>query len=231
MNPVGNNRTLRLNDIALFRDLATEERNAIAKCLKEETFKKGEILFSEGTVCERILIVQSRRVKIFRLSSSGRGQILEVLGSGDTCACTPGQACWSCSSSAQALTDCTVWTLSRFNYVQVVKSNSRMTHTLNRIFAERLCRFSSLIETVSMDDPRKRLIKFILELANHQECQCSEENCICLTMTQDEIAQRVGVTRVTVASHLQQLKNLKFISSQDRQIIILDKEGLQKALL
>src|SRR3989338_5939761 len=172
MNSAGNNRTLRLNDIVLFRDLPTEEKNAIGKRLREETFKKGEILFSEGTVCERILIVQSGRVKIFRLSSLGLEQILEVLGSGDTCACNPGQAHWSCSSSAQALTDCTVWTLSRFNYIQIVKSNSRLAHTLNRIFAERLCRFSSLIETVSMDDPRKRLIKFILELANHQECQC-----------------------------------------------------------
>jgi len=161
MNPVGNYRTLRLNDISLFRDLLTEERNAIGQCLREETFKKGEILFSEGAFCERILIVQSGRVKIFRLSSSGREQILEALVPGDTCACNPGQAHWSCSSSAQALTDCTVWTLSRFNYVQMIKSNSRMAHTLNRIFAERLCRFSSLIETVSVDDPQKRLIKFI----------------------------------------------------------------------
>jgi len=68
-------------------------------------------------------------------------------------------------------------------------------------------------------------------MANHQECQCSKKDCIFLTMTQEEIAQRLGVTRVTVARHLQQLKNLKFISSQDRQITILDKEGLQKALL
>jgi len=113
----------------------------------------------------------------------------------------------------------------------MIKSNSRMAHTLNRIFAERLCRFSSLIETVSMDDPRKRLIKFILEMASHQECQCSEENSVCLTMTQDEIAQRLGVTRVTVARHLQQLKNLKLISSQNRSITVLDKEGLKKALL
>ncbi|HLF18416.1 MAG TPA: Crp/Fnr family transcriptional regulator [Candidatus Omnitrophota bacterium] len=231
MNPIGNNRTLRLNDIALFRDLPTEERNAIGKCLREETFKKGEILFSEGMACERVFIVQSGRVKIFRLSSEGREQILEVLGPGDTCACNPGQACWSCSSSASAITDCSVFFLSRFNYVQMVKNNSRMAHTLSRIFAERLCRFSSLIETVSMDDPRKRLIKFILEMANHQECQCAEENCICLKMTQEEIAQRLGVTRITIARHLKQLKDLKLISSPSHSITILDKEGLNKALL
>lgn len=223
-------KALQLKDISLFRDLPTEERNAIAKYLKDESFKKGEILFAEGMMCERIFIVKSGQVKIFRVSSSGREQILEVLSPGDTCACNPGQAHWSCSSSAQALTDCSVWVLPRFNYVQMVKSNSRLSHTLNRIFAERLCRFSSLIETVSVDDPRKRLIKFVLEMANNQECQCSQKNCICLNMTQEEIAQRLGVTRVTIARHLQQLKELKLISHQAHSITILDKEGLHKAL-
>lgn len=225
------NKRLQLKEISLFRDFSTEERNAIGKYLKEEAFKKGDILFFEGMPCERIFIVQSGRIKIFRLSSAGREQILEVLGPGDTCACNPGQAHWSCSSSAQAFTDCTVWVLSRSNYVQMVKSNSRMAHTLNSIFAERLCKFSSLIEAVSIDDPQKRLIKFILEMANHQECRCSREGCLCLTLTQEEIAARLGVTRVTVARHLHRLEELKLISHQNRQITILDKEGLNKALL
>lgn len=226
-----NNKALDLKGIPLFKDFSFEERKAIGKCLKEAAFKKGEILFSEGTACERIFIVQSGRIKIFRLSSAGREQILEVLGAGDTCACNPGQTHWVCPSSAQALTDCTVLVLPRFDYVQMVTRNSRMAHTLNRIFAERLCRFSSLIETVSVDDPQKRLIKFILEMADCQECRCSKEHCLCLTMTQEEIAQRLGVTRVTVARHLQQLKKMKLISCQARQITILDKEGLNKALL
>lgn len=225
------NKTIQLKDISIFQDLSLQERNVTGKCLKETAFKKGEILFSEGMACERVFIVQSGRIKIFRLSSAGREQILEVLGPGDTCACNPGQVHWSCSASAQALTDCSVWILSRFNYVQMVKSNSRMAHTLNRIFAERLCRFSSLIEKVSLDAPRKRLIKFILEMANRQECQCGRENCICVTMTQEEVAQRLGLVRVTVARHLRQLQELKLISYQAQQITILDKDSLQEALL
>jgi CRP-like cAMP-binding protein len=224
------NKDLSLRNVSLFRDLPTDERNAIAKCLREESFRKGEILFAEGMSCERIFIVKSGQVKIFRVSSSGREQILEVLLPGDTCACNPGQAAWSCSSSAQAQTDCSVWILSRSIYVQMVKSDSRLSRTLNRIFAERLCKFSSLVETISMDDPQKRLIKFILEMACRPECQCSQEDCICLNMTQEEIAQRLGLTRVTVARHLQQLKELKLISHQGRSITILDKEGLNNAL-
>ena len=231
MNSASKSKALQTKDIFLFQDLSLKEHSVIGKCLKEATFEKGEIIFSEGMTCERIFIVQSGRVKIFRLSSAGREQILEVLGPGDTCACNPGQACWSCSSSAQALTDCSVWILSRFNYVQMVKNNSRMANTLNRIFAERLNRFSSLIEMISLDDPKKRLIKFAFDMMSRKECQCAKENCICLMTTQEEIAQRLGVTRLTIARHLKQLKESKLISCQSHSITILDKEGLNKSLL
>lgn len=231
MTSQSNINSIDFCDIPLFGDLTRNEKNHVRKYLKEQDFKKGEGLFSEGSLCERIFIVKSGRVKIYRVSSSGKEQILEVLGPGETCACNPGAAHWSCSSSAQALTDGCVWTLSRFNYVQMVKSNSRMTYTLNNIFAERLCRFSSLIEGVSLDDPKKRLIKFIFDMMSRKEFQGEQENCLRLTMTQEEIAQRLGLTRVTVARHLRQLKKTKLISYQSRQMIILNKEGLKKALL
>ena len=223
--------SIDIEHIPLFRELTRDERDHIKKRLKEESFKKGEPLFLEGNLCERIFIVKSGRVKIFRLSSSGKEQILEVLNPGDTCACNPGAEHWSCSSSAQATTDCSVWILSRFNYVQMIQNNSRMMRNINRIFADRLCRFSSLIEGVFLDDPHRRLIKFILDLSDHQDLRCSKENCLCLNMTQEEVAQRLGITRVTVARHLQQLKKSRHIDYHADQITILDKQGLGKALL
>ncbi len=224
-------KSIDFRDVSLFRDLARDEKIHVKKYLKEQSFKRGELLFLEGNLCERIFIVRSGHIKIFRLSSSGKEQILEVLGPGDTCACNPGAEHWSCSSSGQALTDCCVWILSRFNYVQIIRNNSRLAHTLNHIFADRLCRFSTLIESVSLDDPRRRLIKFILSMMDNEGWRCEKEDCFCFTMIQDEIARRLGLGRVTVARHLGQLKKLKLISCQSRRIIILDKEGLKKALL
>ena len=214
--------------VPLFTDLSETELKAIQSCLHEKSFDKGEILFHEGKSCERVFIVQSGRVKIFRTASSGREQTLETLGPGDTCACNPGSFQWSCATSAEALTSCTVWFLSRDDYVRMVQSNSKMSRTLNQLFAERLKNFSCLIEEVSLKDVKKRLIKFILDLLTDNS---QSKGTLYVPFTREEIAQRIGTARETVARYLYQLKHAGLIDIKPKQLIIKDRAGLEKLLI
>ena len=187
----------------------------------------------EGRACERIFIVQEGRVKVYRTTSSGREQILETLNLGDTCACNPGTREWSCTASAEALTDTTVWYLSREDYVRMVEANSKIAHALNYLFAERLQNMNRLIEQVSLMDSKKRLIKFLLDLqadgvAKHKISKSS--NVIYIPFTREEIAQRLGIARETVARQLYHLKDSGLIDVKPSQIIILDKKGLENLL-
>jgi len=149
---------INFKQVGLFQDLAPDELNNVKTLLKEKSFQKGEILFFEGKQCERIFFVRSGRVKIFRTSSSGREQILEILNPGDTCSCHPGQGAWSCSATAEALTPCIVWFFSRDNYAQLIRTNTKLMQSLNKIFARRICHFSSLIEQVSLNDVKNGLL-------------------------------------------------------------------------
>lgn len=224
---------LDLKSTPLFRDLTEEEHLKIQTCLREKSFAKGELLFMEGRSCERIFIVRSGRVKVFRTTSSGREQILESLNPGDTCACNPGTREWCCTSSAQALADTTVWYLSREDYIRMVESNSKLARALNHLFAERLQNLNRLVEQVSLMDTKARLIKFLLDLqsdgvAKHSEVKGS--NVLSIPFTREEIAQRLGMARETVARQLSQLKEAELIDIKPKQIIILDQEGLNKLL-
>ena len=224
---------IALRDISLFRGLSENELDAVRKCLIEKTFKKGQTLFYEGKACERVFVIKSGKVKLYRTSSSGREQILETLAAGDTCACNPGSAGWSCSTTAEALSDCSVWFLSRDNYVRMVQTNSKLSQALNRLFAERLRCFSSLIEEVSLKDVKKRLVKFLLDMFNENRSEPSEQkdqSVLMIPFTREEIAQRIGTARETVARYLYQLKRARLIDIKPHQIIIRDKEGLQKLL-
>ncbi len=218
---------LTLKEVPLFQGLSEAEFKAVASCLREKSFNKGEILFSEGKPCERVFIVQSGRVKLFRTASSGREQTLETLGPGETCACNPGSLNWSCMTTAQALDSCKVWYLSREDYVRMVQSNSRLSHTLNQIFAERIKAFSCLIEEVSLKDVEKRLVRFLLDMLAQKE---GKGNVLYVPFTREEIAQRIGAARETVARHLNQLKRAKLIDIKPYQITIRDKAGLENLL-
>ncbi len=204
------------------------ELASIQTCLREKSFKKGELLFREGSACERIFIVKTGRVKLYRTASSGREQILEILGSGETCACNPGTAQWSCVTTAEAATECSVWFLSRDDYIKMVQTNNKLSHTLNRLFANRLQCFSALIEEVSLKDVKKRLVKFLLDML--AEKKDAKTDTLFVPFTREEIAQRIGAARETVARNLYQLKRSKLIDIKPYQIVIRNKAGLEKLL-
>ena len=212
--------------IPLFQDLSPRDLGKVKNYLREKDYEKGEMIFFEGDPCQQIFIIQSGRVKIFRTSSAGKEQILEVLEKGDTCACNPGVPVWNCFASAQAVTPCRLWIFPRRNYDELIKSNHKLTSKLNQIFADRVCRLCSLVEEVSLKDPDKRIVKFLLDMAK----QDKKTGPKVMSFTHEEISQRLGLVRETVTRHLQRLKKLKLIDIKPSRILILQEEKLKEIL-
>jgi CRP/FNR family transcriptional regulator len=212
---------IQIKDIPLFKDLSGDELAQAGECLIEKSFKKGETLFMEGSACERVFIVREGRVRVFRGSSAGREQTLETLGPGDTCACHPGPEKQNCSSSATAMTPCRVWYLSREHFARLVRSNQKVSQALLRIFSQKLRCFGALIEDISLKNTKQRLIKFLLDAGSGPDG---------LSMTREEIAQRTGMVRETVARHLAELKSAHLVALEARRIVLLNKAGLGRLL-
>ncbi len=111
----------------------------------------------------------------------------------------------------------------------MVQTNHKLSHTLNRLFANRLQCFSALIEEVSLKDVKKRLVKFLLDML--AEKKDAKTGALFVPFTREEIAQRIGAARETVARNLYQLKRSKLIDIKPYQIIIRSKAGLEKLLV
>lgn len=220
--------TLEVKDIPFFHDLGEAELKLLSACLIEKSFKKGDMIHNEGSGCTVLFFIKSGRVKVYRTSSEGRDQIYEILGPGDTCACNPGEISWHCGSNAEAVSDSVVWFLPREKYVRLIQDSSQLTHSLNTLLAKRLQCFSNIIEEVSLKDSRKRLVKYLLDMLDHKKV--SGNNVIFIPFTREEIAQRLGTARETVARQLSDLKKKKLIDIKPYQIIIRDREKLQKLL-
>ena len=120
-----------------------------------------------------------------------------------------------------------MWFLSRDHYLNLVKTHTELSRALNRLFAERLKCFSSLIEEVSLKDSKKRLVKFLLVILGENK---GSKGALTLTFTREELAQRIGMARETAARQLADLKRRRLIDVRARQIVILNQQGLQKLL-
>jgi CRP/FNR family transcriptional regulator len=86
---------------------------ALAKRVSNRHFGRGELLFSEGDPCTGLFLVASGRIRIFKLSPSGREQLLAVEGSGSSFAELPVFDGGNYPASASALEDAELLFISR----------------------------------------------------------------------------------------------------------------------
>ena len=67
-----------ISAIPIFNGLPDDQIAAIKQIAVEKKANKGEILFSEGDEGKGFYVATSGRVKVFKLSSEGKEQILHI---------------------------------------------------------------------------------------------------------------------------------------------------------
>jgi len=75
----------RLKKISLFKDLTNDELKKVKSIIKEATFKKGDMIWKEGTPEQGLHIIDSGKVRVTRLTKEGGKQVLAVLKKDSFC--------------------------------------------------------------------------------------------------------------------------------------------------
>ncbi len=66
----------------VFRDLSDEDRHLFARIGQTKLYPEGEIIFSEGDPADHLYTVARGKVKVFKMTPSGKELILSILGPG-----------------------------------------------------------------------------------------------------------------------------------------------------
>ena len=71
-----------ISTIPLFNGLPEDQLEAIKKIAIEKQVNKGEIIVSEGDEGKGFFVIAAGRVKVFKVSTEGKEQILHIFGPG-----------------------------------------------------------------------------------------------------------------------------------------------------
>jgi CRP/FNR family transcriptional regulator, anaerobic regulatory protein len=69
--------------VPIFNHLEVEQMNEIMGVAQSISFKKGEIIYHAGDSTESLYIVNKGKVRIYRLSETGKEQLIRILNPGD----------------------------------------------------------------------------------------------------------------------------------------------------
>lgn len=217
-----------LRQTPLFANLTEAELRALRARVSSRRFQKGELLFSEGDPCTGLFLVARGKVRIFKMSSAGREQVLAVEGPGSSFAELPVFDGGNYPASASALEDCEVLFVSRKDFQGFCREHPEVALKVIAVVGARLRRLVGIIEDLSFTTVRQRLIAVILRMAQTGGAATKAGIQLELTGSHQDLAAELGTVRELVSRNLSRLQAEGFLEVEGRRILVKDLAGLKR---
>lgn len=208
--------------VPLFEGLPKKQIEDLAMILADQAFKRGQIIFSEGDEGSGFYVVVSGRVKVFKLSSEGKEQILHILGPGEPFGEVPVFAGEHFPAHAQAMVESRVFFFPRDAFVALIRNNPSLALNMLALLSRRLRRFAALIDDLSLKEVPGRLAAHLLYLSDQKKGAKDLE----LTITKAQLASLLGTIPETLSRILGKMTDQGLIDSKGPRISIVDRDAL-----
>jgi CRP/FNR family transcriptional regulator len=212
-----------LKSLPFFSGLSHDDLALILKTGTEINFNAQETIFLENTFLKGLYILEKGRVKIYKLSSDGKEQILHYVNDGETFAGAPiflKEAKYP--ASAEAVIKSKLLLITKDSLLKLIKENSNFAMKILESFSNYLIKLVSLVDDLSLKDVSKRLAKYLVDLADN--------NGVISTPTKHNIASELGTVREVISRTLSQFQKNKLIQINGKKIIILNHQKLKELI-
>jgi CRP-like cAMP-binding protein len=217
-----------LRKAPLFASLTEDEMRALQIRITNRTYRRGEILFSEGDPCRGLFVVGRGKVRIYKVSSSGREQVLSMEGPGSSFAEVPVFDGGNYPASAAASEESELLFISRKDFQEFCREHPEVALKVIAVVGSRLRRLVGIIEDLSFTTIRQRLIALIVRLAQSSTQRCAEGVRVELSKSQQDLAAELGTVRELVSRNLSRLQAEGYVEVNGRSIIVKDLLGLKR---
>ena len=217
-----------LRKTPLFANLTDAEMHALAARTSRKRFRRDEQLFAEGDPCTGLFLVAAGKIRIFKLSASGREQVLAVEGPGSSFAELPVFDGGNYPAAASAIEDTEVLFISRKDFQNFCREHPEVGLKVIAVVGSRLRRLVGIIEELSFTTVRQRLISLVLRLAQADGTPSREGIRVELTKSHQDLAAELGTVRELVSRNLSRLQAEGYLDVEGRKIIVKDLPGLKR---
>lgn len=189
----------------------------------KKTFRKGEYLWAPGSPCEKIHYIVSGAAVHYADHENGRRKIISFHAAGTV---YPGYHLSDykieLSLTTAALSEMTVLEFTKEQFQKMFECNTALSEQVVNWYSMYVNRF--LFETVHQEY-NSSLIKIcnLLYLLTAAETSLSR---FTLEMTQDELAEMLGLSRVQLTRGLSELRKRNIILTKRNQIKVIDFAAL-----
>ncbi|MBU5267929.1 Crp/Fnr family transcriptional regulator [Virgibacillus proomii] len=207
--------------VPIFNHLEKSQMDEIMKAVHSLTYKRGEIIYHAGDKAEWLYIVNTGKIRIYRLSESGKEQLVRILQPGDF---TGELAIFKDTvheAYAEAMSPAKVCMISRTAMQNLLLKYPSISLKILEEFANRLEQSETQTTRFATEPVDTRLILFLVENMDVHNQRVE------LPMSYKDLASYLGTTPETVSRVLKELEMKGYIRKKNhKRIDILNVDAL-----
>jgi CRP-like cAMP-binding protein len=196
----------------------------------ERTFPPGAVLMFQEEPGERVMILLEGRVKISTLARDGRETMLDIRDPGEVLgelAVIDGQPRLA---TVTALDPVRAWVLSSAAFRRYLETTPQVAVTLLEAVSRRVREATVMRLQFGTLDTLGRLCARLVELADRYGESVDGGIAFTSPVSQEELARWTGASRAGIAHALHELRQLNWIETHGREIVVKDRDALRARL-
>lgn len=216
--------TDELKNFEIFSSLSHDELKKFQQHMFRRTYKKNQLLFTEGDPRERVYFLLDGYVKLERTNKEATMLYLDYVKPNDM---FPYGGLFHDDFyhySAFALTDIVVYYIPVRIFEEAVKAHKEQLLYVIKRLSKILEHHEIRLQTITTNNVKERVELAVTYLIKHYGFREGNHVIIDIPMTLTEIAKLSGASRETVSHVFKDLKNDQLLSTEFKHIVVYDPE-------
>jgi len=210
--------------VPIFNHLSPEQMDEVMEVVQHKTFKKGETIYRADETSDTLYIVNRGQVKIYRLSDTGKEQLVRILTPGDF---TGELALFRQSvheAYAETLVDSAICHIHRDDLQRLLLRYPTISLKILEEFSRRLDTAEKQTTSFATEKVDTRIALYLVECVEEEG---ANEATIELPLSRKDLASYLGTTPETISRKLTEFEEKGLILQQDqRKMKLLDIDEL-----
>ncbi len=212
-----NDKVQILADSILFKGLTESLLHQVAAVIQEKRFRRGASIFFEGDKATGFYMVGHGRVKIFKLSLTGREQILHIFGPGEPFGEVPVFNDHPFPANAVSMEASRLLFFPRRVFADLLTAIPSLALSMLGILSLRLRCFAAQVESLSLHEAPQRLADHLRYLAEEQ----GRTDRVVLDIPKGQLANLLGTSPETLSRIFAKMTKEGLIRVQGREVDLL----------
>jgi len=211
---------------SILKDLPGDLYEKLLTDTKEQTYKKGEIIFREGAFPTGIFYISKGRVKKYKVDKESREHIFYVANTGELIGYHAILARDRYPDFAATLEESKIIFIPKENFLEVMNQSTILTNRLLKTLSHEFAVLTNSVTLFSHKSVRERMALQLIVLREKYKVDFKEGMTVEINMSRDDLANLVGTARENVIRILTEYKEEGIVETKGRKIIITDVNKL-----